>query len=235
MWADDYFPEDAGKVAERICDILLRGIASQPQDLARLAAPAAHAEADRDRLSQQSFLRTATALINQFGYRGASVDRISAELGVTKGAFYHYNETRDGLVVSCFEHSFGLLREAQDEAVRRETTGVGRVAAAAVALVNRQMRDSGTLLRTSALTALGPELRTRMAWELSRLTRRFGDMLNDGLIDGSVRPCNVNVAAEMITAMINSAEELDRWVRTATVETAADLYVRPLLEGLLPK
>lgn len=64
---------------------------------------------------------------------------------------------------------------------------------------------------------------------------RFGDMLNDGLIDGSVRPCNLCIAAEMITAMINSAEELGRWVRAAAVDNAADLYVRPLLNGLLPK
>ena len=68
------------------------------------------------------------------------------------------------------------------------------------------MLENGTLLRTSALTTIGPDLRIKVAWQMSRLTLRFGDMLNDGLIDGSVRPCNVRIAAEMITAMINSAE-----------------------------
>lgn len=233
VWADDYLPEDAPAMAGRFCDILLHGLAARPAELRLTAAPVSSAPDDADRLTPHVFLRTATALINQHGYRGASVDRISAELNVTKGAFYHHNETRDGLVVACFEHSFTLLRQAQDAALASAPDGISRIAAAAVTLVNRQMLDRGTLLRTSALTAVGPELRAQMAAKMARYTLRFGDMLNDGLIDGSVRPCNVRIAAEMITAMINSAEELGNWVRSATVDNAAELYVRPLLGGLL--
>ena len=233
IWAEDHFAEDAPRVAERFCDILLGGLAARPVTLENLAVPLVPPPEDAQRLTQHSFLRTATALINQLGYRGASVDRISAELNVTKGAFYHHNDTRDGLVLDCFEHSFSLLREAQDAASAVHADGLSRIAAASVTLVNRQMLDNGTLLRTSALTAIGPELRIKMAAKLARLTMRFGDMLNDGLSDGSVRMCNVRIGAEMVTAMINSAEELLNWVPTATVGNAADLYIRPLLSGLL--
>ncbi len=237
IWASDYLPKDAPRVADRLADLLLGGIASGnvgTADLARFAGPPEPPDDGRtDRLSTQTFLRATTALINQCGYRGASVDRISAELNVTKGAFYHHNETRDGLVLACFEQTFILLREAQDTALAAETSGLAQVTSAAASLVTRQMRESGTLLRTSALTAIGPELRLRMGHELSRLTLRFNDMLNDGLIDGSVRPCNIHIAAEMVTAMINSAEELSRWVPDATADNAAELYVRPLLEGLM--
>jgi AcrR family transcriptional regulator len=236
VWASEYFPEDASQVAARFCDILLGGVAAQPVDVKKSTpVPSPVEEEEVDRVSQFAFLRTATALINQHGYRGASVDRISAELKVSKGSFYHHNETRDGLVVACFEHSFGLLRQAQDAALARDVNGASRVIEASVSLVTRQMVDNGTLLRTSALTALGPDLRARMAREISRLTLRFGDMLNEGLIDGSVRPCNIRIAAEMVTAMINSAEELSRWVPAATADNAAELYVRPLLNGLLPR
>lgn len=233
VWADDYFPEDAPLIAERFCDVLLGGLAARPQGLQLTVLPEAQCVREDDRPTPQAFLRTATALINQLGYRGASVDRISTELKVTKGSFYHHNETRDGLVVACFERSFAMLREAQDAAQAVSRDGLARVAAASATLVSRQMLDTGTLLRTSALTAIGPELRSAMAIKMHRLTQRFGDMLNDGLVDGSVRPCNLRIAAEMITAMINSAEELANWVPMATVDNAADLYVRPLLTGLL--
>ena len=233
VWASDYYPEDAQPLADRFCDILLGGISARPVRAWQIMPPPLSRADEDDRLSPQSFLRTATALINQYGYRGASVDRISTTLGVTKGAFYHHNETRDGLVLACFEQSFAVLREAQDTARATQLDGLSRVAAASVSLVTRQMVESGTLLRTSALTAVGPELRIRMAWQMSRLTLRFGDMLNDGLLDGSVRVCNIRIAAEMITAMINSAEELNRWVHTANAENAAELYVRPLMEGLM--
>ncbi len=233
VWAGDYFVQDVPLIAAAFGDVLLYGLASSPPELARFADTSVVHVEEGDRLSQGSFLRTATLLINRFGYRGASVDRISAELNVTKGAFYHHNETLDELVVACFEHSFANVREAQDAALRSEVEGLSRIAAAAVALVRQQMLDNGTLLRTAALTCVGPELRRRMAGEMSRLTLRFNNMLNDGLIDGSVRPCNLRVAAEMTTAMINSSEELGRWVPSAALDNAADLYVRPLLTGLL--
>ena len=233
VWTADYFVEDVPLIARGFGDVLLYGMSSRPVDLSRFAAGRLPKAEERDRLSQSSFLRKATSLINQFGYRGASVDRISAELNVTKGAFYHHNETLDELVVQCFEHSFSCVREAQDAALATENEGIARVASAAVALVRQQMLDDGTLLRTAALTAVGPDLRQQMADQMSRLTLRFGNMLNDGLIDGSARPCNLRIASEMTTAMVNSSEELGRWVRAANVENAADLYVRPLLTGLL--
>lgn len=233
VWTTDYFPQDVPEMTRHFADILLYGIASGPVELASVVDWSRPPSEEGDRLSQGSFLRKATSLINRFGYRGASVDRISAELNVTKGAFYHHNETLDELVVGAFENSFASIRAAQDAALATGRTGSARLAAAAVSLVRQQMVDEGTLLRTAALTALTPELRTRMNAQMSRLTLRFSNMLNEGLIDGSVRPCNLHIAGEMTTAMINSSEELSRWVHSANEENAAELYVRPLLTGLL--
>ena len=236
VWTADYFPQDVPEMTRHFADILLYGISSGPVDftclgdLRRVSRPA---NEESDRLSQGSFLRKATSLINRFGYRGASVDRISAELNVTKGAFYHHNETLDELVVGAFENSFASIRAAQDAALTTGRNGSARIVTAAVSLVRQQMVDEGTLLRTAALTALSPALRAQISSQMSRLTLRFSNMLNEGLIDGSVRPCNLHIAAEMTTAMVNSSEELSRWVHGANEENAAELYVRPLMTGLL--
>ncbi len=233
VWTADYFPQDVPEMTRNFADILLYGVSAGPVDFTCFAQHNRPVVEETDRLSQGSFLRKAISLINHYGYRGASVDRISAELNVTKGAFYHHNETLDELVVGAFETSFASIRKAQDEALASEETGSARLACAACSLVRQQMIDEGTLLRTAALTALSPEQRTRMAAQMGRLSLRFGNMLNEGLVDGSVRPCNLHVASEMTTAMINSSEELGRWVHSATAENAAELYVRPLLTGLL--
>ena len=230
IWLDGYEAEDFPRVAERLSDILLNGLAARPVRLAP-ARDIPTPFGDSDRLSQESFLRAATQLINDLGYRGASVDRISATLRVTKGAFYHHNETRDGLVVACFERTFAIIRQAQDLAMAEEADGLGHVTAAAVSLVSRQMRPEGSLLRTSALTAIGPALRVEMERRLAQSTLRFADMLNDGLIDRSVRLCDMRIAAEAVTATINAAQELQRWVPGGTEENAAALFVRPLLHG----
>lgn len=228
VWIWNYVPEDFARVADRMADVLLHGLASERTDLSTAAAAIPTPFVSSDKLSQESFLRAATELINDMGYKGASVDRISAMLKVTKGAFYHHNETRDQLVVACFERTFDIVREAQDLAMAQEMNGLSHVAAASVSLVSRQMLPEGALLRTSALTAVSPELRKEMQRRLTLSTYRFADMLNDGLVDGSVRLCDMRVASEMVTGMVNSAQELQRWVAAASVDSAANLYVWPL-------
>ncbi|MDN8891457.1 helix-turn-helix domain-containing protein, partial [Staphylococcus aureus] len=64
------------------------------------------AAADQAGAAQQRFLQAATRLINERGYRGASVERIASELNVTKGSFYHHLEAKDDLVLACFRRSF---------------------------------------------------------------------------------------------------------------------------------
>lgn len=232
IWLSDYLPADYARIGARFADILLNGISSAAVDLARCPLPPAALRPVDERLSQESFLRAATELINAQGYRGAGVDRISSLLNVTKGAFYHHNDNRDALVVACFDRTFGFIQAAQDAALDSDLDNLSRVAAAAATLVDRQMSPEGVLLRTSALTAVGPDMRAEIAIRMARYTTRFAGMLNDGIVDRSVRPCDVRIAAEMITAMINSAEELDRWVPNLDRSRASELYVRPLLTGL---
>lgn len=234
VWISNYIPQDFSRVADRMADVLLNGIAANKDGAAATASSISTPFGpEDDKLSQESFLRAATNLINELGYRGASVDRISALLNVTKGAFYHYNETRDQLVIACFERTFDIVREAQNSAMSEEMDGLSHVATSTGSLVSRQMRPEGALLRTSALTAVDPELRQEMQWRLALSTYRFADMLNDGLIDGSVRLCDIRVASEMVTGLINSAQELQLWVPSANAENAVELYVRPLLNGFL--
>jgi hypothetical protein len=70
--------------------------------------------------------------------------------------------------------------------------------------------------------------------KFDRISLRFASILSDAIADGSVRPLDVNVGAQMITGMINAAAELEYWAPGLTAETAADHYVRPLFEGMGP-
>ena len=232
VWVRDYPARDYARVADRLADILLGGLASQaPEGAAGLTGrpePLSAAE----RLSPDAFLQAATALINRFGYRGAAVDRISKELNVTKGAFYHHNETRDGLVFACFQRTFARVREVQDVALDQRRDGLHTVIDAAGTLLVRVVRDDGALLRTSALTALAPDMRDRAERGMARLTLRFQAMLSDGVVDGSIRPCDVRVAAEMVSGLINSGEELARWAPEASASAMADGYLACLISGL---
>ena len=233
VWLRYYLPEDFPRVAERFATILLHGIAPGRTLPVTTGVDLQERSTDSERLSRESFLRAATELINANGYRGASVDRISAALNVTKGSFYHHNDTKEDLVVACFERTFDVIRRGQNEALRRHDSGFDQLMEATISLVEYQMRPAGTLLRTSALTAIDVHLRDEMNFRMNQLTARFQDMLGDSLTDGSGVSCDVRIAAQMITALINSTEELPRWVADVSAESVVDLYIRPLVRGLL--
>mgnify|MGYP000547580413 CR=1 FL=1 len=58
-------------------------------------------------------------------------------------------------------------------------------------------------------------------------------MLTDGIGDGSLRPVDTNIGAQMITAMINAAAEVHVWAPGVTQQNVAKVHVRPMFEGLL--
>ena len=101
-----------------------------------------------------AFLRAATALVNEQGYRGASVDMISARLHVTKGSFYHHNDNKLDLIAACFDRTFTVVRQALEAAESGGGSGWSRACAATRALVRFQLSDEGPLLRLSSTSAL---------------------------------------------------------------------------------
>jgi hypothetical protein len=66
-----------------------------------------------------------------------------------------------------------------------------------------------------------------------RVAQRFAGMISDGVAEGTIRPVDPFIAAQMITSMINSTADLPLWVRGVTAEEAPDLFARPLLLGSL--
>ena len=232
-WSDRYETSDYPRAAARMADILLHGLAGPRRAWAppRLDL-APETAADPGEVSRAAFLRAATEMVNEHGYRGASVDRISARLNVTKGSFYHHNETKDDLVVACFHHTFDVLRRAHDKSLAAADDGWTRLCAFAAALAAFQLSQDGPLLRVSALSAMGETLRPGLIAELGRLSAKTAGLIADGVADGSIRAVDPVIAAELVAGMLNAAAELDKWSPAAEADTAAELFVRPMMTGV---
>jgi len=233
-WSGRYDPEDFALAAQRMGDILIGGIGATesvwrlgPLDAALTAPPLANDSA------QDAFLRAATALINEQGYRGASVERIAARLNLTKGAFYHHNPSKEELIAACFERKFTVIREMQRVAMAGGGSGWDKLCALSRALVRYHFSGHGPLLRTSAWSELPDEMRAAKLSATERLDQRFVALLVDGMQDGSIRPLDQAIAGALVSGMVNAAVLLDRWVPDVTGENALELFVRPLFEGLL--
>ncbi len=232
-WIGRYEPADYRRGADRVSDLLVRGIAGPGSTWQATAGESTWRLADGAGTSE-AFLRAATLLVNEHGYRGASVDKISARLNVTKGSFYHHNDNKHDLIKECFERSFAVMRQALSRAEASPGSGWSRACAAARALVRFQLSPSGPLLRASATSALpDQQQRDRVRTTMRHLAERMGNMVVDGMMDGSIRPLDPAIAAHAAIATINAAAELHRWVPGAHTGNVAELYVRPAFEGVL--
>ena len=231
-WLARYDIDDYERIAERFYDILANGLGAKsspwsPECTPHIELPpVTHQERARD-----TFLKAATRLINLRGYRGASVEKISAQLNVTKGSFYHHNEAKDDLVIACFERSFDIIKRVQSAAMQEPGTHWRRLCSAAAALVAFQMSDSGPLLRTSAISALPETIRQDMLNRWNRSSDRFSAMISDGIAEGSIRPVDPVIAAHLLNATLNAVASL-RLQKDVNREDAVEFYAKPMLLGL---
>jgi AcrR family transcriptional regulator len=234
-WVDRYETEEYPRIADSVSDIVIHGSAG-PRS--RWSAPTAAELGWRltpdDDATSEAFLRAASLLVNEQGYRGASVDMISAQLNVTKGSFYHHNDNKEDLISACFERTFAAIRRVLRLAASIEGTGWDRACAISRALARFQLSPEGPLLRLGATSALtDPTRRAEVRRTMSRLNERLAGVVVDGMIDGSIRPLHPVIAAQVAGGLVNSAVSLNHWVPGATLDNVAEIYVRPIFLGIL--
>jgi AcrR family transcriptional regulator len=231
-WSKLYSPRRLGRAAAHFVDILSQGIAAGPGGWTLPAQlPKGFLEEDAEG-PQEAFLRVATRLINNQGYRGASVDKIAAELNVTKGAFYHHMETKNDLIGRCLERTCEVMERAQDVADDAGGSGLQRLVNTAAFLIRYQLEVDGRLLRMAALSAVSSDIARDLTLKMDRVTANFASMVSDGIIDGSLRRIDANIAAQMITGVVNAGEELWYWFPKTAPEAVVSLALDPLVNGV---
>ncbi|WP_031553998.1 TetR/AcrR family transcriptional regulator [Parvularcula oceani] len=232
-WLRRYSLGDFERVAYRLFEVLSDGFA--PEGARWTPVPLT---IDEDALRSgiegmpDAFLRAATSLINERGYRGASVERIASELNVTKGSFYHHLASKDSLVLECFSRSYGRVSLVQRAAQKQDGRYWDQIASAVTTLLDVQFYSDAPLLRTTALSALPSELRDDVLSRSNRMARRFAGMMIDGITEGSVRAVDPLIAAQALLAMLNAGYELRRWASEQDRETAIADYASTVAYGL---
>lgn len=233
IWLERYDIPDFERVKTRTFDIFENGIMGpgqvwEPHPISLDAVvPAAG-----PKNSLENFLRAATVLINDRGYRGASVERIASELNVTKGSFYHHLDAKDDLVLACFRRSFDIIARSQHAADESEGSYWQHLSSSIATLLEVQFHHASPLLRGTARQSLPGPLRTLVFEESTRLARRYAGMMMDGIAEGTVRPVDALIAAQMILSMVNSAYDARAWAKRLAPEDATAIYASTIVSGL---
>ena len=69
----------------------------------------------------------------------------------------------------------------------------------------------------------------------NRVSDRFASMISDGIAEGSIRPVDPFIAAQMLNATLNAGAELGFWVPGVSQKAAPAVFVRPLMTGIFEK
>lgn len=229
VWLVRYDPDQYDRVEARLMDVFAHGIAKTGQQWAPALVDLDHDEAVPGR---EAFLRAATRLINELGYRGASVQKIASELNVTKGSFYHHLDAKDDLVIACYKRSFDTIANAQRLADDRGGSHWHRLSSTIATLLDVQFSERAPLLRTTALHGLPPRVRAEMVERSNRIARRFAGTMSDGIGEGSIRAIDPLIAAQTLMALQNAAFDMRKWASTMPRAKAVAMYASTLAFGL---
>jgi len=234
MWLWRHEAAQYLRVAERLCDLVLGGVPAAHSRWCPAGVELRWRLVDDAGGTVEAFLRAATRLVNEQGHEGASIAKISAQLNRTKGAFYHHHDNKDDLIEACFERTFTVIRRALELSEAAGGSGWEQLRAAVCALIRFQVAPEGPLLRTAATSAMPDSAhRDAVRKTLNQLTERVASAVADGVIDGSLRPLDPSIAAQLIVAGINATAEARRWIPGVAPDEAVRLYGPPLLAGLV--
>lgn len=237
------------RAIDDLCDLMRNGIAQNPlreasKPIGRTGSdeyPAIFDKETRNRLKRDAFLRTGTRYLNTNGYRNLSLDEITKELGVTRGAFYYHIADKETLFISCFERTCDLIEESQCLAANSgPSDSVSELELAVRWLFEGHITNLDPLLRYNLIHALEPAPRASTQARLRRLRASYAEVLANGMMDGSVRTIDLDTMEHIIFGAVFTADGrrfastqfYQKWQPNTKPIAASAAYFEPLFTGL---
>lgn len=161
------------------------------------------AEETRFQLQKTRMLRAAAQCFNQKGYSGTSLRDVAALLGLTDAALYYYVRNKEELVYLCYVRAADLGREALDRAWSEGENGMDVILRYFRYHIEMMVGERGPIAIMSEVPSLKPDHRDEVLKLSRRHSKNFEAVLEAGIKDGSVAPCNVRMTGNAIMGSIN--------------------------------
>lgn len=160
-------------------------------------------DASRFSVQRDRVLKAAAECFNRKGYSGTSLKDVANMLGLTDPALYYYVKNKEELVYLCYLRAADIGRDAMQRAVVDGETGLEQVRLYLRYHIENIVGDRGPIAIMSEIPSLDANHRQEVL-ELSRKhSSGFEAMLDRGITDGSIAPCNVRMTGNAIMGAIN--------------------------------
>lgn len=157
----------------------------------------------RFEMQRHRILKAAATCFNEKGYSGTSLKDVSRHLGLTDAALYYYVKNKEQLVFQCYLRAAELGREAMERAVRDGDTGFDQALLYIRYHVEIMVGTAGPVAIMSEIPSLKRVHRNEILEVSRQHSARFEEILQRGIGDGSIVPCDVRMTGNAIMGSIN--------------------------------
>jgi AcrR family transcriptional regulator len=184
---------------------------------------------------RKELLDTAMGLFMQDGYERASVEMITAAVGVSKGTFYHYFDSKQDLLADLGnEYSDFIFTHVEQEMRADHRDAAGRLGTLmrSSATMKAEMRDETLAFSRSLYSEENLRLRTElMATWAERLAAILTGLIEEGIAEGCFHVNDARWTADIFVSLwLGWADRHARDLVTA-IEGPPEL-LPPMAEGL---
>jgi AcrR family transcriptional regulator len=179
-----------------------------------------------------SLLEVAATVFNERGYDGASMEHLSARLGISKSSIYHHVAGKEELLQLAVDRALNALFGATEEPDTVTGPAIDR-------LQNLVRRSIHVLVEELPYVTLLLRVRGNTTVERRTLARRrqfdqiVGKLVQDACDEGSIRPgVDPALTARLIFGTVNSLVEWYRPSRGLGADQIAEAVITMIFEGL---
>ena len=240
-WLNSEEGEERTRDAAHVLTMLKRGVGARG-----VQTPSVHLDAndlrartdnpfDRDAAASakiESLLATASGLFNRRGIDGVSMDDVTAELGATKGALYHYFEDKPDLVQRCYERAFDLYDTIAERAEKTGKTGLEQTVIGIHLNTQAQAGMLSPLAPLAGLRGLPDDLRGQLNLRAAAISKRYEAMGRRGVRDGTLRIDDIQAASRSGAGLFAWISKWRRNDTTAGARALGDEVARLYVRGL---
>ncbi len=164
---------------------------------------ARNAAETRFELQKDRMLRAAAQCFNQKGFSGTSLKDVASVLGLTDAALYYYVRNKEELVYLCYVRAADVGREAMESARADGQDGMDTVLRYLRYHIELMVGERGPIAIMSEIPSLKPSHRKQVLELSRRHSMDFETIIEAGITDGSIAPCDVRMTGNAIMGSIN--------------------------------
>lgn len=157
----------------------------------------------RFQLQKDRMLRAAAQCFNQKGFSGTSLKDVADVLGLTDAALYYYVRNKEELVYLCYVRAADVGREAMEMARKDGCDGLGIVIHYLRYHIELMVGERGPVAIMSEIPSLKPAHRKQVLELSRRHSMAFEAIIEAGIADGSIAPCDIRMTGNAIMGSIN--------------------------------